>query len=135
MSTLSTLQFGFSGPGQRRGVFSSLSYIYPETLTVEGQFTVSRRVLTDAGTTEDLGLVDTVKFKFSPADFGLNPATMQPDPNATPAVAPARNPATDALVPGQSWSAAALFAALYSWQRHLTDLKVAAEAPPPAQPE
>ena len=135
MSTLSTLQFGFSGPGQRRGVFSSMSYIYPETLTVQGQFTVSRRVLTDAGTTEDLGLVDTVKFKFTPADFGLNPATMQPDPNATPASAPMRNVATDALIPGQVSTAAQLFAHLYAWQRALTDLKIAAEASPSAQPE
>ncbi len=133
--SLSDLQFGFSGAGQVRGVFGSLQYTYPQTMRVSGQFTVHRRILTDSGNTEDLGTVATIPFEFSPSDFGLSPVTLQPDPNATPATAPMRNIATDALIPGQVSTAAQLFAHLYAWKRQLTEQKIAAEAPPPAQPE
>lgn len=132
MTVLSTLQFGFTSPGQVRGVFSSLSYTYPQTLRITGQFTVNRRILTVDGRTEDLGTVATVPFAFGPEDFGLNPATMLPDPAYPPFSAVGRNPATDALT-GRNWTANDAFEALYSIKRAKLD---AANATPPApQPE
>lgn len=132
MSTaLSDIQFGFTGPGQVRGVFGSLSYTYPQTLRVEGQFTVNRRILTDSGKTEDLGVVATIPFTFTPADFGIDPATMRPDASLTPFSAPGRNPATDQLT-GRTWTAADAFEAMYSIKRARVDQVLAPPAPAPA---
>lgn len=139
MTSPRDLQFGFSGPGQIRGVFASMSYNYPATLYVQGQFTVARRILSDSGKTEDLGALATVPFNFTPADFGLDPATMQPDPNATPKTYVGRHPATDALT-GRTWSLAAVMEALYSlqrgrWDEHLDERYPVAPPAPAPEPE
>ena len=111
------LQFGFSGFGQVRGVFSSLAYTYPGTLRIEGQFTVARRILNDSGSTEDLGVIATVPFAFGPGDFGVGGAPV--------ATFPGRHPGTDALT-NRTWSLPDVMEALYSlkrsrWAQYLDD--------------
>lgn len=108
------LQFGFTAPGQTRGVFGTCDIRYSSTATVSGQFTVHRRILRDDWRTEDLGVVLTVPFRFEPQHFGLDPVTLQPAPGAPHLkVWPGRNPNTNAPT-NRNWTALDLVEILYS---------------------